>query len=514
MKTEETCLDLNHSPKRSCAPSAAVVEMHQWRPDSYEEPPNPIDSFPDRELKGGTTKKEIENCTINEREGEKEQNRELILTQRQEHNNWPLRRPMPLNNDLHAHAVAAPESAWNMSPTQIDRSNSSSTGSDNLDKRKRRAEAIEEDANNRPYECRFCEMKFTKSQALGGHMNRHRQEREREQIQQAQVLLLSNMHNNIQQGGTLSSLFQNSGISIPKFHQRSSSLPSQCSGIQPHQQTSIYHQSPLSWSQGSSSVAYSKITDNSSFAAKQEDWPSLARSTAYGASLNDMPFLSQGRNQDLLGMSYERNTQSPSNLFPSEANTAGVLPVQRGGFLQRQGSGVGAGVQSSSAISGLTERRFNSTLHQSASYPFLGTEHNLSSAAVDGTSQAFNLQGGSSIQGIPNSASMPPVAADLAGKSTMGASSSDFENFWFYPHQKATIPISSIPTDEFALSLNSDTLASGHITNSQGTGVGFAGENSARQRINIGTDSSSLSFGDYNAEIESKYNQGIPKQDS
>ena len=30
-------------------------------------------------------------------------------------------------------------------------------------------------SNSKPYECRFCPMKFAKSQALGGHMNRHRQ---------------------------------------------------------------------------------------------------------------------------------------------------------------------------------------------------------------------------------------------------------------------------------------------------------------------------------------------------
>ncbi|VFQ68887.1 unnamed protein product [Cuscuta campestris] len=57
-----------------------------------------------------------------------------------------------------------------------------------------------DESGNKVYECRFCSLKFCKSQALGGHMNRHRQERETETLNRARQLVFSTDTNLLAQG--------------------------------------------------------------------------------------------------------------------------------------------------------------------------------------------------------------------------------------------------------------------------------------------------------------------------
>ncbi|KAJ7564623.1 hypothetical protein O6H91_02G026500 [Diphasiastrum complanatum] len=159
----------------------------------------------------------------------------------------------------------ASSSQWIPGETINEVSNASSAASERTGKRKRRpadSSEAEAGAETKPYECRFCPMKFSKSQALGGHMNRHRQEREQEQLIHAQQLVMQQGFTPIMMAGRSSSPSTSISEHQLPFLQRSldSTLKSNdplkgstslssiaATGIQPHFNVSSGFVSSFNW---------------------------------------------------------------------------------------------------------------------------------------------------------------------------------------------------------------------------------------------------------------------------
>ncbi|XP_038694906.1 zinc finger protein JAGGED-like [Tripterygium wilfordii] len=90
-----------------------------------------------------------------------------------------------------------PEDYSNRDSRQVMEEGYSSGGNDGKD-----------EESGKVYECRFCSLKFCKSQALGGHMNRHRQERETETLNRARQLVFGNDNLAVARGDPFRPMYQ------------------------------------------------------------------------------------------------------------------------------------------------------------------------------------------------------------------------------------------------------------------------------------------------------------------
>eukprot|EP01018_Ginkgo_biloba_P027016 Gb_10923 [translate_table: standard] len=493
-------LDLNHSPEQTIDillektwryAGRAIREDTKWLID---------EASPTRDLKGGTANDEFKGD--DEFIDDLKENDDRTFRQE---SSW---RALPASSDAQV-APTAGITPWIMSRPQIDGSNSSTATSD-------------------------------------------KSEREREQLIHARQLVM-------QQG--FSSMVMPGRNACSPSHVKlnslgSSSMSSSFTGTQ--SQPSLYG-TPLAWSIGPlpnasygspdiNSNNYSKSTNPS---ALDDFVPILHGRQAYGTALNNVmpPYMPQSRNhlstgQDLLGMSYERNIQAPP--FTSDTN-AGVISSYGSGMQrsylqsnQRQNLMLPqAGAGSSSGAERRPNLNFNSTSYPGLStlqFGGVGPEFSNTPAGGQGeASQQFSLPslGGFQLLSSSSTSSLPTdvFKVGMPGSSPEFMPSSVEGLAWLNMNQKPAPTMSPLANEDFSLALGHDTMASeaslvnqsritGPTPSSSATGIGqlpllnIAGENSGRLRDIVGAGTSSLTFGiDYNpaAEIESKYNQGMPK---
>eukprot|EP01018_Ginkgo_biloba_P037816 Gb_04808 [translate_table: standard] len=336
----------------------------------------------------------------------------------------------------------------------------SSTLDDGEDRRKRTRmvpnEDLEADAS-KPYECRFCPMKFSKSQALGGHMNRHRQGKNSYSPSMGELNTCSNptmarnQHFPQQQRSNSDRLFNYScGTPAPIL---------EASAYTDHQATPYNRSSALPSNAG--------WINNSNLMQSYMVQPSV-RNRIIGSS-------SSG--QQGLGMSYERNVVAHHGNFPLDSNSGLINISSHGGAVMQQRANPGYQRQTlntvlqasrSSNSTGVAERQLvnyppTSIDHHGPQFDLLGCDVSALKYSASTDTGRYSDQGSNEFN-LPSMGDLPmdPSASSSfpRGVTNMPTADSHMEGLpWMYGGQKPPSPIVSMTGEDFGLALANDTEA-------------------------------------------------------